>query len=323
MIQFVAAAGAAATCLLLATSAQPVAAPDVALAVDAVRGLDRRSGAGLRQGLPHLGVGIRRHHRRYAARLRCLRQEEQDRWRDHRARFRRRLGARRARARPLDPQARHDHDGRPHHRSQRGGRRQEAGKAAAQGLLRIDVRLRAARRHRAPRAGRGARDGAPDLARRPPRRSDRRQLFGGRSRRGPARYRPARPLHRGDGRRRRSSRDRAQDSAVGADAPAVARGTPHHEGRDHRGRCARGELGNGDALRRWPAARGLRSTPTAGRWWRSTAARRSAAAIRSPWRATTSAPSIWRSPAASRDAITSSPTSSSGAATTALRRRRR
>ena len=124
-------------------------------------------------------------------------------------------------------------------------RRQEARQAPAAGLLRIDVRLRAARRRRAPRSGGGAGDGSPDLARRPPRRSDRGQLFGRGSRGGPARYRAARSIHGGDGRRRRSARDRAEDSAVGADAHAVARRIAHHEGDDGR-RRAGGQLRGGD-----------------------------------------------------------------------------
>ena len=61
---------------------------------------------------------------------------------------------------------------------------------------------------------------------------------------------------------------------------AVARRTAHHEGGDG-GRRAGDQFGNGDqfggAVERRPRSR---STLTAGRWWRSTAVRRSAAAIR-------------------------------------------
>ena len=91
--------------------------------------------------------------------------------------------------------------------------------ARAAGLLRIDVRLRAARRRRAPRAGGGARDGPPDLARRPPRRSDRGATI---------RPRISCVVQRDIGRLAqytvemgggdRPARDRAEDSAVGADA---------------------------------------------------------------------------------------------------------
>ena len=208
------------------------AASRSARAADAIRAPAGRSGRDLRPELPHLGFRDRRDHRRHAARLRSLRQEA--------ATFAarrialdsgRRLGAGRAGARPRGAPARHDHDGRQDRRPSAADERREARAASAARLLRIDVRLRAARRRRAPRAGRGAGDGPSDLARRPPRRSDRRELFGRRSRAGAARHRPARAIHRRDGRHDRPARDRAEDSAVGADAAAVARRAARHE--DH------------------------------------------------------------------------------------------
>ena len=81
--------------------------------------------------------------------------------------------------------------------------------AVAARRLRIDVRLRAARRRAPRRAAGGARDGASDLARRPPRRSDRGELFGRGSRAGAARHRPARAIHRRDGRARSNLLDLA------------------------------------------------------------------------------------------------------------------
>ena len=98
----------------------------------------------------------------------------------------------------------------------RHAKRPQAREASAARLLRIDVRLRAARRHRAAGARRGAGDGAPDLARRPPRRSDRGELLGRGPCGGSARHRPARAIHRGDGRRHRPARDRAQDFRRGS-----------------------------------------------------------------------------------------------------------
>ena len=83
-----------------------------ARAADAFRAMDRGAGAGLRRPLPHLGLGCRRHHGRHAASLRSLRPQAQARRRHHRARLRRRFGARRARARPQHPSPRHDDDGR-------------------------------------------------------------------------------------------------------------------------------------------------------------------------------------------------------------------
>ena len=99
-------------------------------------------------------------------------------------------------------------------------RGQPARQLLAARRLRIDVRLRAARRRAPHGAAGGARDGAPDLARRPPRRSDRGELFGRRPGAGAARYRPARAIHRRHGRLHRTARSGAAHSALGADARA-------------------------------------------------------------------------------------------------------
>ncbi len=129
--------------------------------------------------------------------------------------FGRRLGAGRAGARPHGAQARYDDCGRQDRRIAASERR-EARANRAECLLRVDVRLRAAGRRRAPRAGGGARPGPSDLARRPPRRPDRRPLLGRGPCAGAARYRPARAIHRGDGRGDRPARNRAEDFRLGS-----------------------------------------------------------------------------------------------------------
>ena len=98
------------------------------------------------------------------------------------------------------------------------GQERPRGRYVPQRRLRIDVRLRAARR-RAPHGAAGsARDGAPDLARRPPRRSDRGKLQRRGPRAGAARYRPAGEIHHRDGRLDRTARSGVAHPAVGADA---------------------------------------------------------------------------------------------------------
>ena len=150
---------------------------------------------------------------------------------DHRAQFRRRLGARRARARPRHPQARHDDHGRP-----APSRLPATTAAPMRRCRRAPIANRCAPSCCSPasrrvRAERSARARPPDLARRPPRRADRGDLFGGGSRAGAARHRPARAIHRGDGRRRRLARIVAAHSAMGADARADARRIAPHAAR--------------------------------------------------------------------------------------------
>ena len=279
MIRFVAAAGAAATCLLLATSAQPVAAPDArSLPMQFelwTEGPAQACGNNCRTWVSASGAITSDTPREFEAFAKKNKIDGATIALDSDGgsvlgalalgRAIRKLGMTTTVGKTIDLDRR---------------RRQEAREAAAAGLLRIDVRLRAAGRRRAPRAGGGAGDGSPDLARRPPRRSDRGQLFGRGSRGGPARHRAAGAIHGGDGRRRRPARNRAEDSAVGADAHAVARRIAHHEG-DDGWRRARGQFRSGDEFggaRQRRARRGQRRT--AGRCWRSTAGRRSAAAIR-------------------------------------------
>ena len=123
---------------------------------------------------------------------------------------------------------------------------------------------------------RGARDGAPDLAWRPPRRSDRGDLLGRGPGAGAARYRAAGEIYHRYGRLDRTARSRAADSAVGADARFDARGNAPHADRDRSvgaghggcdgGRCAAG--GRAMPLAQRSAARSAppKSASAAGRW---------------------------------------------------------
>ena len=233
----------------------------------------------LRSEMQDLDFGDRHDPRRDRARLRSLRGEEQCPRRHHRVQFGRRLGAWRDRARPRHPQARHDDDGRPHHRRPGGAEADSRNRQpVAARRLRIDVRLRAAR-GRAPRgAERGAGAGASDLARRPPRRCRRGDLFGRRPGAGPARYRQARAIHHRDGRHRRTAGSVAAHSALGADARAQPRRIAADESRQFGcRRRAPGESGSGDhrgaVVASGQAHRHDRRSATARRsaagWWRS------------------------------------------------------
>ena len=172
-------------------------------AADAIRFAPGRSGGRLRRAVPAVHFGDRRHHRRHAARFRNVRARPRS-----------------AAARPwcsIPTAARCSAPSRSAATSAGSGstprsaarvdldaddERHAARQAVAARRLRIDVRLRAARR-RAPHGAAGsARDGASDLARRPPRRSDRGELFGRGSGAGAARHRPAGAIHRRDGRPR-------------------------------------------------------------------------------------------------------------------------
>ena len=81
------------------------------------------------------------------------------------ARFRRRLGARHAGARPRHPQFRHGHDRGSHAHPAAGHGRRALRRPRAELPLRVDVRVPAAGGLAALRAAAGAGAGAPDLAR--------------------------------------------------------------------------------------------------------------------------------------------------------------
>ena len=266
MIRFAAAACAAATCLLLATGTacrrrRRTRARFRCNSKSGPKGRRRPAATNAAPGFPPPARSppIRRATSRPSPR------SQQARRRDHRARFRRRLGARRARARPRDPPARHDHDGRQDHRSAGHGRRQAARAARSRNAycesMCAFVLLAGVERH-VPAEARvmvhqiwlGDRRDDPTAANYSAEDLVLVQRDIGRL----AQY----TVEMGGG--DRPARDRAEDSAVGADAAAVARRIARHEGR-HR-RCDVAEVNSGarPVRLRSPTARALRSTAAAG-----------------------------------------------------------
>ena len=169
MIRFVAAAGAAAICLLLATSAQPVAAPDArSLPMQFelwTEGPAQACGADCRTWVSASGAITSDTPRDFDTFAKKNKLDGTTIALDSDGgsvlgalglgRAIRRLGMTTTVGKTIDLGATD------------GGRKRA--QAPGAGLLRIDVRLRAARRRRAPRSGGGAGHGSSNLARRPPR----------------------------------------------------------------------------------------------------------------------------------------------------------